>query len=120
MHDRRQRAGGLAAGALLVLAAAASAQKSKPPEAPPAVDPYTRGEPEALARAGYRSFGPLRFGPSNSQTIQSHLGDVPILWVETEHFCLGSSLEEYRPAKSAEADELERELAELAKVLERI
>jgi len=118
MRDRRGRAGGLAACALLV--PFASAQTTKPPEPPPAVDPYTRGEALALTRAGYQSYGPMRFGPSTSDLVQGHLGDVPILWVETEHFRLGSSLNEYKPTKPQELEELKQELTGLSDVLERV
>ena len=117
-RGRPGRAGGFAACALLALPFAA--QKSKPVAPPPAVDPYTRGDPDELARAGYLTLGPLRFGRDTSQTVQSHLGDVPMLWVETEHFRLGSSLQEYKPVEPVEVDELKLELAELAQTLARV
>jgi hypothetical protein len=126
MRGSRERAGGAAACALL-LGALAGAQTSKPAKAPPAVDPYTRGEALALARAGYSSFGPMRFGPSTTDVVQQQLGDVPILWVETAHFRLGSSLDEYRapraderPSVQDDASERRAELAALAEVLERV
>ncbi|MSR63386.1 MAG: hypothetical protein EXS08_13165 [Planctomycetes bacterium] len=120
MAEHGERVGGFAACALLACAALASAQKSKPVEPPPAVDPYTRGEPEALARAGYRTLGEQRFGPATSATIQQQLGDVPMLWVETEHFRLGSCLAEYKPTQPEEIEELKLELAELGKTIERV
>jgi len=120
MREHGERVGGFAACALLACSALATAQKPKPVEPPPAVDPYTRGEAEELARAGYRTLGPQRFGPATSQTIQSHLGDVPVLWVETEHFRVGSCLAEYKPTQPEELEELKLELAELGKTLARV
>lgn len=125
MQERRERAGGMAACALLV--GSIAAQTTKPPKAPPAVDPYTRGEALALTRAGYSSFGPMHFGPATTDVVQQHLGDVPILWVETAHFRLGSCLDEYRAPRaderySVQDDSSERrvELTALAKVMDRV
>lgn len=110
-------------GALLTLVLAApavrAAQKAKD-RAPPAVDPYTGGEAEALAGLGYRSFGPFRFGATTNELVQQRLGDVPILWVETEHFRLGSTLEEYRSEAPEELAELVEELRELRTRLARV
>jgi hypothetical protein len=111
--NQPRRRGVLAGTALLALAAPGAAQASKPPEPPSSVDPYTRGEPERLARLGYLSLGPFLFGPETTEVVESRLGDVPILWVETEHFRLGSSLAEYRPERADEIDELKDELAGL-------
>jgi len=108
------RAGGLAACALFISALVPlSAQTTRPPELPPEVDPYTCGEPERLALLGYRSFGPFLFGPAANEIVQARLGKVPILWVETEHFRLGSALAEYRPELPEEIAELRGELEEL-------
>lgn len=126
MHGRTERAGGTTARALLAFSLA-SVQTTKPPEPPPAVDPYTRGEALALARAGYASFGPLRFGPATSDVVQQHLGDVPILWVETAHFRIGSSLGPYKVLRNDDrtdvvddASERRLELTALSDVLERV
>jgi hypothetical protein len=107
------RACGIAACALVSLSAPPAAQKTKAPEPPPEVDPYTGGDPERLARLGYRSLGPFRFGTTSSEIVQAHLGHVPIQWVETEHFRLGSALAEYRPERSEEIAELKLELERL-------
>ncbi len=80
----------------------------------PAVDPHTGGAPEILQRLGYLSFGPFHWMKGDSTVaVAEKLGGVPILWVETEHFCIGSTLNTYkipgdREEKARLADELER------------
>lgn len=97
------------------LAAAAAAQ-------PAERDPYTRGDAEAVRRAGYVSFGPFPFGlrgaqPVTSKDVEEHLG-VPILWVETAHFRIGSSLATWRVP--GERDTLRKIRAELSRLAERL
>jgi hypothetical protein len=66
----------------------------------PKVDPYTLGEAETLARVGHASFGPFLWGDGHSTAqVEQELGGVPLIWVETAHFKLGSSLPEYTDAK---------------------
>lgn len=85
------------------------------------VDPYTKGEPAALERAGYVSFGPFRFGDVHTtEQIETLLGGIPLLWVETPHFKLGSALPTYDIPRG-DKDERERlraELVELAKSID--
>lgn len=113
-----ERASGFAACALLavfsgsVSAQKVSAQKGKA-EPPPQVDPYTGGDPRRLELLGYRSFGPFRFGSTSNEIVQATLGDVPIQWVETAHFRLGSALAEYKPEQPEEIAELKLELDRL-------
>ncbi len=85
-------------------------------------DPYTQGERAALDRLGYKSFGPFTLpgGTSTSEATEI-LGGVPILWVETAHFKLGSSLKTYRLRGDAEEGrKLEAELARLRQRLGRL
>lgn len=98
---------------LVGLVTAPSAQTTKDPEPLPAVDPYTKGAPEALRKLGYVSYGPFLFGAEPNDAVQRALGGVPMLWVETEHFVIGSSLEEFDPEKPEEIEELRRELERL-------
>ncbi len=61
------------------------------------IDPYTKNKPEALAAAGYLSYGPFFFGNIADKTTQTsdidaRLDYVQILWVETPHFRIGSNL----------------------------
>ncbi|HVS20064.1 MAG TPA: hypothetical protein VMT18_15780, partial [Planctomycetota bacterium] len=92
---------GLAAGLFVLglLAPPGRAQVPEPEdndvEAFAEVDPRTGGE--GYERLGYVRVGPLVLpGPSTSEEVQQVLGGVPMLWVETEHFQLGSSLKTYR------------------------
>jgi len=82
------------------------------PEAFPEIDPWTGGEAEARGRLGYLGHGPFALaGPSTTLEIEQVLGGVPILWVETEHFQLASTLKTYRiPGDKRENDKLEAEL----------
>lgn len=59
------------------------------------VDPWTKGK--GFERLGYERVGSLILpGPSSTEEVQQVLGGVPMLWVETEHFLIGSSLKTYR------------------------
>ena len=79
------------------------------------VDPYTEGDPEALEALGIRRFGPFRFGDGRTtEVIAEASGDVPFLWVETEHFQIGLSLEpQEQPGEPDEKKALKAELTEL-------
>jgi hypothetical protein len=141
MRNKRQRArlrltqvltsgcGSLAAAArvsvflclLTCLASPGAAQRKKTPEevGPPAVDPYTEGKDAAMKKAGYESFGPLFWGDGHgSQDIEVTLDGIPILWVETAHFRIGSTLDEYTVAD--DAAEKKRVRAELTRLRKRI
>lgn len=85
----------------------------------PKIDPYTKNAPEAITKAGYASFGPFRFGDNHTTTqIEETLGGIPLIWVETEHFKLGSGLPEYTIRDDArEKERLKTELERLAKRL---
>jgi hypothetical protein len=110
----------LLAACVVAAAGPAAAQKEgKPPELPPPVDPYTGGEREALDRAGYVSFGPFQFGDGHSSAKVEEVLGFPLVWVETAHFKLGSSLEKY-PLKDAEPDEREKLRDELARLREKL
>ncbi len=84
------------------------------------IDPYTKGEPEALAKAGYVAMNRLEWGDDHS-TIQvdETLGAVQMLWVETEHFRIGSSLPEYKIPKE-DKPKLQAELKVLKKILPKV
>jgi hypothetical protein len=82
----------------------------------PKVDPYTKDAPDAKTKAGYASFGPFRFGDAETTTqVEETLGGIPMIWVETEHFKLGSGLPEYTvPDDKREKERLRSELERLA------
>lgn len=130
----RRRAGcvlctlALGAAAVSALAGGATAQDDKHDEKLPRwrVDPYTRNEPEALARAGYVRFAPFPFGTQGPQEVQTSdidaaLPYVQILWIETEHFKIGTNLPAFTVPMDAETRAKVRgELERLAEKLPRI
>src|SRR5262245_53415678 len=104
----------------LTLAGLAAAQNPQNPLGEikpfPKIDPYTKDAPDAKTKAGYASFGPFRFGDAHTTTqIEETLGGIPLIWVETEHFKLGSGLPEYAIADDAqEKEHIRAELERLA------
>jgi hypothetical protein len=111
---------------ILMLAAVAPAQ-GKPDKLPKwRIDPYTKNEPEAMAKAGYENFGPFRFGnvadkPTESTQIENTLEYVQILWVETKHFRIGVNLPAWEVPMDVETkSKIRKELEELQKVLPRV
>lgn len=89
------------------------AQEDSKPEPFEAVDPYSRGERALLDRADYVSLGPFPWceGMSTDDLVRE-LGGIPILWVETEHFRIGSTLSAYKvPSDRVEKKRLDEELA---------
>ena len=65
------------------------------------------------------SFGPFRFGDDHTtQQVEGILGGIPLIWVETAHFKLGSGLPECRIGEDKR--EKERLKAELARLDERL
>lgn len=102
---------------LLVLGGPVVAQGEVKPF--PKVDPYTKDDPGAKEKAGYASFGPFRFGDDHTTTqIETTLGGIPLIWVETEHFKLGSGLPEY--ALTGDAAENKKLKAELERLAQRL
>ena len=97
--------------AALALSGLAAAQGEIKPF--PKIDPYTKDAPDAKTKAGYASFGPFRFGDAPTTTqIEETLGGIPMIWVETDHFKLGSGLPEYTiPDDKREKERLKEELA---------
>ena len=88
----------------------------------PEVDPYTKNDPKVLKAAGYVSFGPFRFGDDHTTFhVEQALGGVPLIWVETAHFRIGSSLDTIDlPSERDERKALEAELARLRKKLPKL
>ena len=99
----------------------ALAQGTTKPEVLEAVDPYTRGEPKALERAGYVTLTPVEWAEGiRTDEVKETLGGIDILWIETPHFRIGSTLESYKsPSDPREDDKVEAELARLRKKLAR-
>ena len=88
----------------------------------PALDPYTRAEPAALKRAGCVSLGPFTWCRDvETSDVERALGEPRVLWLETAHFRLGSTLESYKSgADRIEKAKLEAELERLGRRLARV
>jgi hypothetical protein len=111
---------GLALRVLLGLApllSPARAQEDSKPEVFAALDPYSRGERAALDAAGYVALGAFPWCEKISTEQLAREIAIPVLWVETEHFRLGSTLGTYKiPGDRLEKKRIAAELAELARV----
>jgi hypothetical protein len=105
------------------IAAVATAQAAKDKTPKWKIDPYTKNDPELMAKAGYESFGPFPFGNMGDKVVQSSqieasLPYVQILWVETKHFRIGLNLPAWPvPMDPETRGKVRKELEELQKVL---
>ncbi|MCY2959316.1 MAG: hypothetical protein NTY35_04050 [Planctomycetota bacterium] len=100
---------------LALLLSPARAQEDSKPEKVETIDPYTRGERKGLDAAGYVSLGPFPWCEGiTTDAITRELGGLPILWVETEHFRIGSTLQSYK--LSGDRIERKRVDEELARI----
>ncbi len=85
------------------------------------IDPYTGNDPEKLKKLGYVQVG--SFGWANgerTENVKETMGGLDFLWVETEHFRIGSSLGTYKlPNDRPERDRLKEEFKALKKKLKR-
>ncbi|HUR28175.1 MAG TPA: hypothetical protein VM509_08305 [Planctomycetota bacterium] len=80
-------------------------------------DPYTKGNPEILKQAGYVSLAPFTFA-DGIQPIDmvEVLGGIDLLWAETAHFKICSSLKTYKSkADQLENDAIDKDIALLTK-----
>ncbi|MBK7878701.1 MAG: hypothetical protein IPJ77_23840 [Planctomycetes bacterium] len=103
------------AAASIVLEPAQSSASEDKDESFEKVDPYTKGDTAAMEKAGYESFGPFLFAEGiKTQDVEEALGNVQVLWVETQHFKLGSTLRTYKlKGDPKEEKKLEEELKRL-------
>lgn len=112
------------AGALLAPTEPAQAQRRGEPdyEEFEEVCPYTAGDPELERRLGYASVGRIPWrGTDDSEAVRLNIGSVPMIFVETEHFRIGSSLTSYKlPNDREERARLSEELARLEAKLGRL
>ncbi len=109
---------------LIALAGTATAQADKGDKLPKwRIDPYTKNDPAAMAKAGYESYGPFEFGniaekPVQSTNIDASLEYIQILWAETKHFRIGLNLPAWPvPMDPETRGKIRKELEELQKVL---
>ena len=87
-----------------------------------ATDPYTKGRRELLDKLGYVSFGPFHWADTQtSEDVRSILGGTAVLFVETPHFRIASTLGTYDPVGDRREKELlEAELGRLKRRLGRL
>lgn len=79
------------------LAGHAERGKGEGMEAFDEVDPYTLGERDRMALLGYVNSGNILWTPGAlANDVQENIGGMPILWVETAHFKIGSTLGTYK------------------------
>lgn len=85
-------------------------------------DPYTRNDPEQLAKLGYASMGPFAWGQGyGTDHIRQAVGAPGMLWVETAHFKLGMDLpRSLVPGESRWRRPFTEELGRLKKRLPRV
>ena len=85
------------------------------------VDPWTGGDREKAAELGYVQVG--SFGWANgerTENVQATMGGLDFVWVETEHFRIGSSLGTYKlPNDRIEKEKLKGEFKEIKAKLRR-
>jgi len=82
-------------------------------------DPYTKGEKELINKLGYARLGHGAWHKGeDTQTLQMNMGGVSMLFVETEHFNIASSLTTYYiPNNRDERDKIKGEFKRLKKKL---
>jgi hypothetical protein len=74
-----------------LLCAAWSLPAQKP--ATPPVDPYTDAKPAAMQKVAVLGYGPFAIGDQHgSEQVDALVGAGRMIWLETRHFRLGSSL----------------------------
>jgi len=106
-------------GALLFLCLLAPLPAQKATKSLDAVwrrDPFTKNEASALKAAGYVSYAPFAWAAGKDTTdVEALLGStVRVLWVETRHFKIGTSLPTWKvPGDRKTRKKIRRELTRL-------
>jgi len=86
-----------AVGVFITLAAAPLLGQEKEEEIKDAKDPWTLEDPGVIEEAGVISYGPFEVGDKHgSRKVEEVLGGLKVLWMETEHFKIGSTLGSYK------------------------
>ena len=83
------------------------------------VDPYTENDLERMRKLGYQAYRtfPWRDG-ERTEHVHENVGGMSMLFVETEHFKIGSSLVTYEiPNDRRERDKIKQEIARLKEKL---
>ena len=85
-------------------------------------DPHTKADPERMKLAGVVAYAPFGWSPQHRTVdIDRVLGERRVLWMETEHFVIGSlMLGCSLPEKSEERKQIHAELQALRKKLPKL
>lgn len=85
-------------------------------------DPYTKGDAELVKALGYVKLGHGKWhGGDDTKALQQNMGGIEMLFVETEHFRIASSLGTYEiPNNREERDKIKAEIKRLKQKLGRI
>lgn len=81
--------------------------------------PYTKGDKDLELKLGYSRFGffPWRY-TDDTKSVQENMGGIPMIWIETEHFLIGSTLGTYKiPNDREERARFKEEIGRLKKKL---
>ncbi|MGE3175120.1 MAG: hypothetical protein AB7O97_21005 [Planctomycetota bacterium] len=98
--------------ALASLALSAPAQDDKLPP----VDTVTKADPEAMKALDVVAFAPFQIGAIRTEDVDRVLGEGRIAWIETPHFCIGSTLKTCKwPDDSVARKEMQVETARMNK-----
>ncbi len=114
----------LALASAVALPASLHAQVKDRADKPPAwkTDPYESTDPETMKAAGYVAHAPFRLGDDHDTAdVERLLGTVKVIWIETEHFKIGSALPPFevpveKKIRAKISDELKRLQTKLPKV----
>ncbi len=85
-------------------------------------DPYTKGKSELVEALGYKRMGHMMWhSGEDTKAVQMNMGGIDMLFVETEHFKIASSLGTYKiPNDKEERTKIKAELKRLKKKLGRL
>lgn len=85
-------------------------------------DPYTKNKPAAMKRAGILNYGPFMLEEDHgTDAVHKKFPEAKFLWLETEHFRIGSSLKSQAiPTGSDAKRRIQAELKLLKKRLPRV
>ncbi|HED64970.1 MAG TPA: hypothetical protein ENJ09_05370 [Planctomycetes bacterium] len=107
---------------LILLTAPLATSSTEPARAPrpdsldPADCPYCGAKQKRMQRAGIYSHGGFEFATTDTAGVEELLPELPLRWIETEHFELGFALGP-RKVELEEKKTLRAELERLSKVL---
>lgn len=114
-----RRASAVGSVLLLALALPTAALAQKKDKDAWRTDPYTKNDPAIMKRCGYVKYGPLPWADNHdTKQIDEMFPEAKVLWLETTHFRIGSTLPTLAMPKDTKARKrLSNELKQLKKLL---